>query len=229
MTSFYRTALLCALSLPFGLGGCAVAVIGGMAAAGGAGYEAAQERGVAGSFHDVETKTELQSALLDANPALPTLLTVTVYDHRVLLTGRVPNPEMKAQARQIASARPGVRAVYDEIEVGPGPNGIAEAQDAWITARLRSELVLDANIRSGNFTIDTADGSVYLIGTARSQGEIERATQIARYVPGVKRVVSYMDIRSGVPVADQTVPSSVTTGGYVPQEAPAARIERQKL
>jgi osmotically-inducible protein OsmY len=230
MRKFYRIALLCVLALPFGLGGCAVAVIGGMAAAGGAGYEAAQERGVVGSFQDVQLKTNIQADMLQANPNLPLPLTVTVYDHRVLLTGRVPSQELKGQARQIAGRQPGVRAVYDEIEIAPGASGMDEAQDAVITARLRSELILDADIRSGNFNIDTSDGSVYLIGTARSQREIDRATQIARYVPGVKRVVSYMDSRTGVPVADRGPPAATGTGEYTPSAAPtAAPIVRQKL
>jgi osmotically-inducible protein OsmY len=237
MTQLHRIALLlCAVALSLGLGGCAgVLVVGGLAAAGGAGYEAAQERGVVGSVQDIATKTDIESAYVHVNPALQLPVTVTVYDGRVLLTGRVPTPEMKAQARQIASQRGGVRAVYDEIEVRPTATGMDAAEDAMITARLRSEMILDADIRSGNFNIDTTDHSVYLIGSARSQAEIDRATQLARYVSGVRRVVSYMDIRSGVPIAARTTPSSVAVGGYAPSSAgPAAApsgapIERQKL
>ena len=146
-----------------------------------------------------------------------------------------PRGTTKRQARQIASQRQGVRTVYDEIEVKPAATGTDSAQDAFITARVRSELILDADVRSGNFNIDTTDGSVYLIGSARSQAEIDRATQIARYVPGVTRVVSYMDIRSGVPLAAQTGPSSIGVGADAPRAGPPnaapanAPIERQKL
>src|SRR5438477_13046788 len=86
-----RIALLCAVALPLGLGGCAgVVVVGGLAAAGGVGYEAAQERGVVGSVQDIATKTDIESAYVHVNPALQLPVTVTVYDGRVLLTGRVP-------------------------------------------------------------------------------------------------------------------------------------------
>lgn len=229
MRYLHRFALLGALALPFGLGGCAIGVIGGMAAAGGVGYEAAQERGVSGSVEDIRMKTEIEAAFLQADPALPLPVTVTVYDGRVLLTGIVGTREMKEKARQLAGRSRGVRAVYDEIEVG-AMTGMAQAEDAMITARLRSEMILDADIRSGNFNIDTTDHSVYLIGSARSQTEIDRATQLARYVPGVKRVVSYMDVRSGMPVAAQTAPSSVGVGSAAPSAAPqGGPIERQKL
>jgi len=39
-----------------------------------------------------------------------------------------------------------------------------------MTARLRSEFMLDADIRSGNYTIETENGAVYLIGSARIAG-----------------------------------------------------------
>src|SRR5436189_191616 len=76
-------------------------------------------------------------------------------------------------------------------------------KDAWISSRLRTGLVFNASIRSVNYTIETVNKSVYLIGSARSQTELDEATTMARNTPDVKRVVSYVDIRPGVPVAAQ--------------------------
>jgi osmotically-inducible protein OsmY len=124
-----------------------------------------------------------------------------------------------------------VRAVYNEIEVAPVEGVFNGANDAWITAQLRSQLVIDGDVRSVNYTIDTTNGSVYLIGSARSQSELDRATQIARYVPGVKRVVSYVEIRGGSPVAAMPAPSTGTNSGLERPGAAAPRspIEVQKL
>src|SRR5262250_4023775 len=110
---------LLVLALPFALGGCPAAIVGGLAAAGGTGYAANQERGVGGSVDDFTIKTNIQSAWIKENPALQADLHVTVYEGRTLLTGSASTPEFKAQAKEIASQAPGVRAVYDEIEVGP--------------------------------------------------------------------------------------------------------------
>ena len=236
MPRFHRILLLtCAAAAPLSLGGCAgVLVVGGMGAAGGAGYEAAQERGIGGTFDDIGLKTEIEKGFLKTNPLIQQAVTTTVYDGRVLLSGRVDRPALKAEAKRVASATPGVRAVYDEIEVAPTEGLWDGAQDAWITARIRSELVLDSDIRSGNYTIDTENGSVYLIGSARSQDELDRATRVARYVPGVKRVVSYVEIRSGAPVAAGPPPPSAPPlvsgpGQGYPSAAPQAPIEVQKL
>jgi len=216
------------------LGGCAGAlVVGGLAAAAGGGYAAAQERGVDGASNDFAIKTDIEKELIKADTQLQAGVTTTVYGGRVLLTGRVATPQMKAAAAQIAARTHDVRALYDEVEVASAESAWDDAKDAWITTRVRSEMVVDADIRSVNYTIDTANGSVYLIGSARSQAELDRATRIARYVPGVQRVVSYVEIRGGAPVA--AIPSgpgagpSGNPGPYRPNAAPRAPIEVQKL
>jgi osmotically-inducible protein OsmY len=226
------TALLfCGLALPCSLGGCAVALVGGLAAAGGAGYTASQERGVNGLASDFTIKTDFENALIRTNAKLQADIDTTVYQGRMLLTGRVTDPAQKAQVEQIALHTANVRAVYNEIEVARPETFFDNAQDTWISTRIRSAMVLDPKIRSVNYTIDTVNGSVYLIGAARSQAELDRADQIARYVPGVRRVVSYVTIRPGEPVAATAAPS-VQTGpaayGSGPA-APASPIEVQKL
>jgi osmotically-inducible protein OsmY len=234
MSRFYPILLLAfVLTLPLALGGCAgVLVVGGLGAAAGGGYAAAQERGVNGAVDDFTVKTEIERAFLKTNPLIQQGITTTVYNGRVLLTGRVDRPEMKAEAKRVASAIVGVRALYDEVEVSPAEGAWDGAKDAWITARVRSEMVIDPDIRSGNYTIDTENGSVYLLGSARSQGELDRATRVARYVPGVRRVVSYVEIRSGAPVAAGAVgpaPFAPTPDATAPSGPPSAQIEVQKL
>ena len=224
-------ASACVIALPLALGGCAGAlVVGGLAAAAGGGYAAAQERGVNGVVDDLSLKTDIEKGLLQQDAQLQTGITASVFGGRVLLTGRVASPEMKAAAEQIAGQTHDVRAIYDEVEVAPAAGAWDDASDAWITTRVRSELVIDPDVRSVNYTIDTANGSVYLMGSARSQAELDRATRIARYVPGVRRVVSYVDIRGGSPVAAMpAAPPAANPGPYRPGRAPQAPIEVQKL
>lgn len=184
------------------LGGCAVAVIGGMAAAGGVGYEAAQERGVNGTYDDINLSSAVNSALHNNQYGN---ITTTVYAGKVLMTGSSPTPQAKSQAVQVASQVPGVARVFDEIQVAPAEEAGGLAQDTWITTQVRSGLVFDGDIRSGNYTVETDRQSVYLMGSARSQAELDRVTQHARYVPGVQRVVSYVDVRYGDPTASPPV------------------------
>ncbi len=219
------------IALPLALGGCVGAlVVGGLGAAAGGGYVAGQERGVNGTVDDFAVKSDLERALMKAELLLQGDITATVYGGRVLLTGHVPSQQIKAAAEQVAGKTHDVRAVYNEIEVAPAGGVWNTANDAWISTRVRSELALDTDVRSVNYTIDTTNGSVYLIGSARSQAELDRATQIARYVPGVSRVVSYVEIRGGSPVAAMPAPPpAVNPGPGRPTAAPRSPIEVQKL
>jgi osmotically-inducible protein OsmY len=222
------------LGLPIALGGCPLAIVGGLAAAGGAGYAANQERGAGGTVNDFKIKTDIQSAWLNTDPTLQKDFNVTVYEGRVLLTGNTQAPALKAQAQQIASGVKGVRAVYNEIEVGPSESAWNTAKDAWITSQVRSDLIFDKDVRSVNYTVETVDRSVYLIGSARSQAELDSATQKARYVPGVKRVVSYVEIRPGMPPAAASgaaapPPAGAAPNGGAATAAPTTPVEVQKL
>ena len=86
-------------------------------------------------FDDLAIKTNIQNAWLQVNPLMQRDFTVTVYEGRTLLTGMAPNPELKAQAAQIASQIPGVRAIYNEIEVAPTEGAWAERQGHLDLAR----------------------------------------------------------------------------------------------
>ena len=90
-----------------------------------------------------------------------------------------------------------------------------------------------SQVRSVNYTIDTVNGSVYLIGSARTQAELDRVTEAARNVPDVKRVVSYVEIRPGAPVAAQPGAPPPPASAQMPDAPPPPRrptaVEVQKL
>ena len=96
-----------------------------------------------------------------------------------------------------------------------------------------------SNVRSVNYTIETSNGSVYLIGSARSQAELDHATDLARNVGGVKRVVSYVEIRPGAPPGSQlagqptAAPYPAASAATPPQApadaAPTTPVDVQKL
>lgn len=239
------------LAAPLALSGCVGAlVVGGLAAAGGAGYTAASERGVNGSYDDYAIKAGIENAL---NTAGLNAFDVTVYNGDALLTGDASDEGTKRRAFELASQVPGARHLYNEIEIANPQDGWDTAQDAWITTQLRKDLILEKGVRSDNYSIETANRSVYLMGSARSQEELDTAAYLARYVQGVKRVVSYVQIRSGVPVAQgpgsppplgpsggyssgpsgyDNGPSDSGPSGYTPPSAPAGNssaIQVQKL
>ncbi len=61
-------------------------------------------------------------------------------------------------------------------------------QDAWITAKIRSQVVADASIEPRQFKVVTADRIVYLMGDVMPE-QGARVIHVARYTEGVRRVV----------------------------------------
>jgi osmotically-inducible protein OsmY len=184
------------LLLPL-LSGCVPLLLGGAAA--GSGYVAGQERGPVTTARDAAIKAKVADNLATYNKDLPSQVNLSVYDGRVLITGLVSNPEWQAEAGRLAWQVDGVKEVYNEVDVASKSTLADATRDSWITTRLRNSITFDSQIRSLNYSIDTVNGVVYLNGSARSQGEIDRVTDYARNIPNVRRVVNYVRIRTGEP------------------------------
>lgn len=183
------------------LSGCILAAAGAGAAGGYA--TLAQERSPADQVKDVTIRSLVSQSWEQYSPDMPHNLDATVYEGRVLITGRLANEQMRQEAVQRAWKVDGVKEVYDEIEVGPETHFMDEARDSVISTRLKNDLVWDSQVKSINYTIKTEDGVVYIIGSARTRDEMDRVTGYARNIPNVRRVVSYVRVRPGDPSAVQ--------------------------
>jgi osmotically-inducible protein OsmY len=202
---------LAALLLP----GCVPVVIGGAAA--GAGYAAGQERGPVTQVRDTAIRAQITSKWDQFHPELGSDLSCAVYEGKVLITGTVKDPEWRVDAVRLAWQVEGVKEVHSEVEARDKTTLMDDARDTWITTRLRSALTFDPNIRSLNYTIETVNGIVYLIGSARAQSELDRVTNHARNIPNVRKVVTYVDIRPGEP---RTASPAAAPAGSAPAAAP---------
>jgi len=68
--------------------------------------------------------------------------------------------------------------------------------DTSITTKLRARLTGDSNVSGINYSIETVDGVVYLMGTARDRAELDRVLAHARDISGVRNVVSYVEVKT---------------------------------
>lgn len=174
------------------LGGCVEAVVGGAAATGVA---ASQERGLGGAAGDLQIRSEINFLWLKHDEKMYVAVGLNVHEGRVLLTGKVPTPQARVDAVRLAWQAKNVKEVINEIQVDQ-PGGIGEyASDAWISNQLRARLLFDADVSSINYSVVTVAGTVYLMGIARSQSEIDRVTTHARNIANVRRVISYVRVK----------------------------------
>ena len=189
----FSFGLLLAVGAGLTLGACAPVVIG---AGAGAGVAASQERGFKGAVADTEVRLEINHLWLQESVSLYSKVNLQVQEGRVLLTGQVPNPEARITAVRLAWQAEGVREVINEIEVGDTSSLLDAARDQWISARLRARLLADREIASINYSIETVNAAVYLIGVAQNQAELDRAIAHAREISYVRRVVDYLRLKT---------------------------------
>ena len=166
--------------------------IGGVAATGVA---AAQERGLTGTARDTALSAAIQELWFRTNFDMFSKLSSTVTEQRALLTGKVQDPEMRVEAVKLAWQVQGINEVINEIEVTDTSSLVDSARDVWITTQLRARITFDKDVKSINYSIDTVNGVVFLMGIARDQAEHDRVTNHARHLAYVRRVVSYVRIR----------------------------------
>ncbi|PJB73314.1 MAG: phospholipid-binding domain-containing protein [Alphaproteobacteria bacterium CG_4_9_14_3_um_filter_47_13] len=181
--------------------------IGAAAGAGAAlGISAAREGGISSTASDLKIKALISDKWFRYDLGTFTKLNLTVNQGRVLITGVVQNPDHRVEAVRLAWQVEGVSQVINEIRVAEGEGLPGYVRDQWITTRLRTAMTFDRNIQSINYSIDTVAGTVYLMGVAQNQAELNKVIEVARTIPHVMQVVNYVKMAGETPRALQ--PSS---------------------
>ncbi|MGH1376188.1 MAG: BON domain-containing protein [Alphaproteobacteria bacterium] len=175
-----------------------------------AGSAAVQEGGVSRALSDARIQTEINDLWFRHNVAMFTKLDLTVNQGRVLITGVVQDPQHRVEAVRMAWQPEGVLQVINEIKVADSEGLIGYARDAWISTRLRSSLILDGDVESINYSIDTVQGTVYLMGFAQNQHELNHVIEVTRTIENVRQVVSYVKLVGAPDVVTPQRPESVS-------------------
>jgi len=158
------------------------------------GTAAVQEGGLSRAASDARIQADINERWFSYNVDMFAKLDMTVNQGRVLITGVVQDPEHRVQAVRLAWQPTGVIQVINEVKVAEGTGLIGFAKDTWISGKIRTSLIMDRDVESINYSIDTVQGAVFLMGFAQDQGELNHVIEIARTTGGVKRVVSYVKL-----------------------------------
>ena len=182
---------LAAATLAAALSACAPLIVGG-AVVGGV---MAVDRRTAGTQIEDEgielrAANRIREALGDRAH-----VNVTSYNRQVLLTGEVATAQDRQAVEQMVSQVENVRSVVNDLAVMPPSTLSQRSTDTFITGKVRASLVDAQDISANSFKVVTERNTVYLMGRV-SQREANRATDIARGVTDVRKVVRVFEIVS---------------------------------
>ncbi|MFH1806443.1 MAG: BON domain-containing protein [Pseudomonadota bacterium] len=174
------------------LAGCTSLVIGAGATAG---VSAMQERGFQGAVSDAAITANLWRKYLEVDENMFRMIDIEVVEGEVLLAGNVRNPEHQLEAVRIAWQTDGVKRVHNEIAVTEPVSLMTTANDLLITTRIKTALMFDTDVYAINYSIETVNGTVYIMGIAQNETERDQVISHARNTGYVRRVISHVRLK----------------------------------
>ena len=166
------------------LSGCVALVAGGAVA----GTMAAADRRTFGAQTEdksiaVKADVRIRNVVGDAGH-----VNVNSFNRKALVTGEVRDEAMKAAVEREVKGIEGVQSVVNELEIAGPSSYTSRSSDTLITTKVKASLVDAKDISANSFKVVTERGVVYLMGRV-TQHEANKATDIARGVDGVSKVV----------------------------------------
>src|SRR6185295_13600502 len=126
---------------------------------------------------------------------------ITSYNRVVLITGEVNNEADKAAAEQAVQRVENVKSTVNELEI-MGPSSLtSRSDDAILSSKVKATFVDAKDVFANAFKVVTERGTVYLMGRVTDR-EANRATELARSVSGVQKVVRLFEIITEQELAD---------------------------
>ena len=153
-----------------------------------------EERTLGEFVDDTLIKAQIKNLYFDTNENIFFNVDVEVTQGRVLLTGTVDNSDLRIEATRGAWGINGVRTVINELQISNDDNILNFADDLVISTKIRGKLLLNSELPYINYTVETVNSIVYVIGIAESEDERLSVIDLCKEVYGVVNVIDYIEI-----------------------------------
>ena len=183
----YLNGLLLAAMLSM-VQGCFPIVAAGL----GAGALAGADRRTIGSqLEDTAIETKAANQLRAQYPGT-VHVNVTSFNRHALITGEVPNEEIKAGVEKIVSGVTNVKGVSNELAVSELSSLAKRSNDSLITSNVKLRFLNNKTFQPDHVKVVTEANVVFLMGLVYHK-EAEAAADIASNSKAVDRVVTVFE------------------------------------
>ncbi|MFT7723078.1 MAG: BON domain-containing protein [Roseateles sp.] len=172
--------------------GCAPLLIGGAMVGGVA---VATDRRTSGTQIEDETIEVKAGARVRQQLGDKVHVNVNSYNRVALITGEANSEEARAALDGIVGGVENVQKVMNEVAVGAASSLSSRSNDVLIQGKIKAQLIDARDLHSNAFYVVVERAQVYLMGRV-TEREAARATEIARQVNGVRKVVRAFEIIS---------------------------------
>jgi osmotically-inducible protein OsmY len=192
-----RAAMLLALAGTLGLSACAPLLLGGAVVGGALVLTDRRTSGAQLEDQGIELRavSRVREVIADRGH-----VNVVSYNRAVLISGEVPNEADRAAVEAAVSRIENVRSVLNELAIMGNSSLTARSNDAIIGTRVKAAFVDAKDLSANAFKVVAERGTVYLMGRV-TEREANRASEVARAVSGVNRVVRVFEMISEADLA----------------------------
>jgi osmotically-inducible protein OsmY len=152
-------------------------------------------------------------------------VTITSYNRVVLITGEVPADADRGAVEQTVARVEGVRSTVNQLAVMPASAVSTRINDLVLLGKIKATYVDAKDLQVNAFKVVVDRGTAYLMGRV-TEREAARATDLARRIPGVQRVVRVFNIVSDAELAGGR-PANVQAQPTTVQSAPVSSESAQ--
>lgn len=159
--------------------------------------------------HDTDRKIEdAAKASYNYQTVLEDHVKVKAKDGVVTLTGTVADKDECNLAVDTVENLPGVVSVNNEIKV---ESKYPEKSDAWMAVKIRSRLLVKANVSASSTKVEVKDGHVMLTGKADNMAQKELTGIYAAEIEGVKAVHNDLVVTDKMTLGEKIDDASITS------------------
>ena len=187
-----KTLVLLAL-IP-ALYGCVAAVPAALVVGATAGGAVVYDKRSFKTMRNDQRSASLAQYWITQDPALEKSchISVTVYNGVGLMVGQAQSKALRDKAYELMTRIPNIKRIYNAVSIAAPSSRMQRTSDAMLTGKIRTALLAERGLQSNNIKVVTEDSVAYLMGSiSRDQAEI--ATNAAKHVSGVQRVVKVFE------------------------------------
>ena len=127
-------------------------------------------------------------------------INVTSYNRMLLVTGEVPNETDRKVVEQVVSRIENVRSVVNELTIAGNSALGVRSSDSLISGKVKASFIDAKDLQAQALKVTTERGVVYLMGLV-TEREASRASDVARTISGVQKVVRVFELISEAELA----------------------------
>ena len=170
------------------LNSCAPVFIGGL----GVSALAIEDRRTAATIFEDQTIEFKAKSRIKSKYKNNSNVSVTSFNRFVLLTGETYSDDIKNDIAFEVATITNVRNIQNEIIIKAKRSNFDSTNDAFITSRVKTNLLRNKNIHANLIKVVSSSGNVYLMGLVTKK-EADFAAEITAATKGVRKVIKIFE------------------------------------